>query len=180
MTGASEREALAHAEFLRQMAERQRMDHDAPSVAQRLDEVADLLDRNPVARTVETVEDWRDLPDGSTVRVGESDGTQVAADLYVDESGRRHWFTTLENRGDGDGYSDEWMHGMYGPATVLAPVAAEPSEAQVETAARGIAAEYDRRGSLKPGSWWKAERRRELVRQEARAALEAANEVRDA
>ncbi|WP_087483999.1 hypothetical protein [Brachybacterium massiliense] len=54
----------------------------------------------------------------------------------------------------------------------------EPTDAEVEAAARAIAAEQDRRIGLKAGVWWSAERRRNLARTDARAALSAARAAR--
>lgn len=44
----------------------------------------------------------------------------------------------------------------------------------IERGAEAIAGEYDRRGHLKPGTWWSAPHRRAGLRMEARAVLEAA------
>lgn len=53
--------------------------------------------------------------------------------------------------------------------------AQEPTDAEVEAAARAISAEQDRRIGLKAGAWWGgAEYRRDFAREDARAALSAA------
>lgn len=80
--------------------------------------------------TANTVKDWKALTDGATVRVDDS-GTPVSCDLYVSERGTRHWYTTMENRSDGNGHSDSYMHEVYGSATVLTP-ATRPSDDAVE------------------------------------------------
>ena len=56
--------------------------------------------------------------------------------------------------------------------------AQEPDDAEVEAAARAISAEQDRRIGLKAGAWWGAERRRNLARADARAALRSARAAR--
>lgn len=43
----------------------------------------------------------------------------------------------------------------------------------IERAAEAIAGEYDRRNKFKPGTWWSAEHRRDLLRTEARAVFES-------
>lgn len=54
----------------------------------------------------------------------------------------------------------------------------DPFTTAVEAAARAIAAEQDRRIGLKAGVRWSAERRRNLARVDARAALSAAHAAR--
>lgn len=57
--------------------------------------------------------------------------------------------------------------------------AQEPTEEEVEAAARAISAEQDRRIGLKAGAWWGgAEYRRNFAREDARAALSAARAAR--
>lgn len=43
----------------------------------------------------------------------------------------------------------------------------------IERGAEAIAGEYDRRGHLKPGTWWSAPHRRADLRMEARAVFES-------
>ena len=57
--------------------------------------------------------------------------------------------------------------------------AQEPTDAEIEAAARAISAEQDRRIGLKAGTWWGgAEYRRNFAREDARAALRAARAAR--